>query len=157
MANLGNLPPLEWLRAFESAARLSGFPAAAQELGLTQAAVSQRVKSLEAHLGCSLFLRRNRGVGLTVDGESYLPVVKSAFRKLSFGTESLFSTAPTELCIGALGSHCRNVLLPALGRFFRHHPDLRLVVESIAKRSEYDEASAPLLIWFGCGEWAGVQ
>ncbi|HCE71900.1 MAG TPA: LysR family transcriptional regulator, partial [Ruegeria sp.] len=69
------LPPLDWLRVFEAAGRLGGFSAAAREFGLTQAAVSQRIGNLEAWLGRALFVRGPRGVTLTVEGESYLPLV----------------------------------------------------------------------------------
>lgn len=67
------LPPLEWLRVFEAAARLENFSNAARELGLTQAAVSQRIRNLEGRLGKPLFTRLPRGVELTVEGEAYAP------------------------------------------------------------------------------------
>ena len=67
------LPPLEWLRVFDAAARTGNFTAAADELGLTQAAVSQRMRHLEARLGAALFKRLPRGVELTGEGEAYAP------------------------------------------------------------------------------------
>lgn len=157
MALLENLPPLEWLRAFEAAARLSGFTAAAQELGITQAAVSQRIKLLEERLERALFLRQSKGVALTVDGESYLPVVQSAFKALSFGTESIFGKDIRELQIGALSSHLDNLLLPYLPALSQRFPQLRISVESIAKRSEYANAASPLQIRYGRGTWPGAE
>lgn len=157
MAKLENLPPLEWLRAFEAAARLSGFTAAARELGITQAAVSQRIKLLEGHLGRALFLRQNKGVALTVDGESYLPVVQSAFKSLSFGTESLFGKDIRELQIGALTSHLDGLLLAYLPELTRRFPDLHISVESIAKRSEYAAAVSPVQIRYGRGSWSDMD
>lgn len=156
MAKLENLPPLEWLRAFEASARLSGFTAAAQELGITQAAVSQRIKLLEERLERALFLRQNKGVALTVDGESYLPVVQSAFKALSFGTESIFGKDIKELQIGALSSHLDHLLLPYLTDLSRDFPELQISVESIAKRSEYTSAASPLQIRYGRGTWPDV-
>jgi LysR family transcriptional regulator, glycine cleavage system transcriptional activator len=67
------LPPLKWIRVFEAAARLGNFTAAAKELGLTQAAVSQRIRNLELRLGAQLFNRRARGVILSLQGEAWLP------------------------------------------------------------------------------------
>ena len=64
-------PPLNSLRAFEAAARLSSFAAAADELSLTPAAISHRIKELENRLGIALFLRRHRGVTLTDAGKRY--------------------------------------------------------------------------------------
>ena len=68
--------PLEWVRVFEAAGRVGSFTAAAQECGLTQAAVSQRIRNLEERIGTNLFSRQARGVTLTVDGEAWLPYVK---------------------------------------------------------------------------------
>ncbi|MDX1739583.1 MAG: LysR family transcriptional regulator, partial [Alphaproteobacteria bacterium] len=73
-----NLPPLNWLRAFEAAARKVSFTAAAEELNLTAAAVSYQVRSLEEHLGFPLFDRLPRSLRLTEMGRAYLPAVRKA-------------------------------------------------------------------------------
>ncbi|TJW71803.1 MAG: LysR family transcriptional regulator, partial [Mesorhizobium sp.] len=73
------MPPLDWLRSFEAAARLSNFTAAATELGLTQAAVSQHIRFLEERLKTRLFARLARGVALSPEGAAYLPHIQSAF------------------------------------------------------------------------------
>ena len=64
-----SLPPLTWFRAFEAAARNLSFTAAADEIGMTQSAVSQHVKALESRLGVALFIRKARGLALTDDGD----------------------------------------------------------------------------------------
>src|SRR3546814_4079926 len=74
------LPPLNALRAFESAARHLSFTKAAGELHVTQAAISHQVKALEDHLGLPLFRRLNRRLVLTEAGQLYLPVLREAFR-----------------------------------------------------------------------------
>src|SRR5882757_4813452 len=84
------MPPLDWLRSFEAAARLSNFTAAAAELGLTQAAVSQHVRSLEERLKRPLFIRLPRGVELTPQGAAYLQAVNSAFGVIANSTRKLF-------------------------------------------------------------------
>jgi len=71
-----NRPPLEWVRVFEAAARLGSFTAAAEELGLTQAAVSQRIRNLELRIGAQLFDRQARGVTLSTQGEAWQPHVQ---------------------------------------------------------------------------------
>ena len=82
------LPPLNWLRAFEAAARHLSFTQAAAELNVTQSAVSQHVRSLEAFLGRELFIRRTRALHLTEAGASYLPTIREAFGLLASGTRA---------------------------------------------------------------------
>ncbi|MGB0504579.1 MAG: LysR family transcriptional regulator [Pikeienuella sp.] len=84
-----DLPPLNWLRAFEAAARCLSFTGAAKELNMTQSAVSQHIKNLEHYMGRPLFVRRTRSLSLTEAGESYLPVVQEAFATLSSGARAL--------------------------------------------------------------------
>lgn len=74
-----HLPPLPCLHAFEAAARLESFSAAADELHLSPATVSQRVRTLETHLGVLLFQRLPRSVQLTELGRAYLPVIRESF------------------------------------------------------------------------------
>ena len=82
------LPPLNWLRAFEAAARHLSFTQAAKELNVTQSAVSQHVRSLETYLGRELFIRRTRALHLTEAGASYLPTIREAFGTLARGTRA---------------------------------------------------------------------
>ena len=83
------LPSLNALKAFEAAARHESFTQAAQELCVTQGAVSHQVKALEAELGCRLFNREHRRLVITSAGQSYLGVVRDAFDRLALGTENL--------------------------------------------------------------------
>lgn len=149
------LPPLDWLRVFEAAGRLGGFSAAAREFGISQAAVSQRMGNLEAWLGRSLFVREARGVSLTTDGESYLPLVQDSLTALERNTEDLFGTAPKELRLAALSSHIDTLILPRVRGFWMQHPSVRLVTESVAKRSEFDEERTWLQLRYGRGAWPG--
>lgn len=96
-----SLPPLEWVRAFEAAARLGSFTAAATETGLTQPAISQRIAQLENHLNAKLFVRRPRAITLTVEGETWLPHVQSALQGLSDSSEMLFARGRQQLKISA--------------------------------------------------------
>ncbi len=151
------LPPLDWLRVFESAGRLGGFSAAAREFGLTQAAVSQRIGNLESWLGRSLFVREARGVSLTVEGESYLPLVQQSLQALERNTEDLFGKSPRQLRVAALSSHIRALVLPHLTAFQDMRPEIRLLTDSVARRSSLDEEKTWLQIRYGKGTWPGRE
>lgn len=111
---MDQLPPLEWIRAFEAAARLGSFTAAANETGITQAAVSQRIGHLERHLGVSLFHRRARSIELTVEGEAWLPHVAAALESLRDSTEAVFGKGRGRLTFSASLSVIELVLQPRL-------------------------------------------
>lgn len=81
---------LNWLRSFEAAARHLSFTAAAQELGLTQTAISQHIKALEQKLAQQLFIRRAKSLRLTPIGEAYLPSVRDGLNTISLSTRGLF-------------------------------------------------------------------
>lgn len=151
------LPPLDWLRVFEAAGRHGNFTAAAEEFGSTQAAVSQRIRNLESWLGRKLFIRAARGVTLTVEGESYLPLVQAALTALQQGTEDLFSSSPGELRIAGLDSHLNGLLLPRAAPFLARYPGLRLVTDLVPKRSDFDAEKTALQIRFGRGKWPGRE
>ncbi|UWQ85317.1 LysR family transcriptional regulator [Leisingera caerulea] len=151
------LPPLDWLKVFEAAGRHGSFTAAAEEFGATQAAVSQRIRNLESWLGRQLFIRSARGVSLTVDGESYLPLVHDSLRALEQGTENLFGQTVRELRIAGLPSHLEMLLLPRLAAFSEACPDLRLVTETVPKRLDFEAADGALQIRYGRGGWEGRQ
>ncbi|CUK07259.1 Gcv operon activator [Ruegeria denitrificans] len=149
------LPPLDWLRVFEVAGRLGGFSAAAKEFGLTQAAVSQRIGNLEAWLGRTLFVREARGVSLTVEGESYLPLVQDSLQALERNTEDLFGKSPRELRVAGLASNIHALVVPSLARFQAVQPNVRVVTDSVARRSSLDEERTWLQIRYGRGAWPG--
>lgn len=127
---MSRLPNLLWLKSFETTARQGGFTAAAKELGLTQAAVSTHIRSLESQLGHSLFDRSTRKVALTEIGKAYLPSVRKALEDLALSTEGLFGGQNREsVIIRAPISTAVLVLAPELPRFQTKHPaiDIRLL------------------------------
>ncbi|MEM7210579.1 MAG: LysR family transcriptional regulator [Pseudomonadota bacterium] len=113
---MDRLPPLEWIRVFEAAARLGSFTAAAAEAGLTQAAISQRMAHLENHLGVALFHRRARAIALTVEGEAWLPHVQVALDSLRDSTEAVFGTGHARLTLSASQSVIELWLLSRLSQ-----------------------------------------
>lgn len=107
---------LEWVRAFEASARTGSFTAAATELLITQAAVSQGISQLETQLGRVLFLRRARGITLTVEGEAWLPFVSAALRSLAESYEEIFGVKREVLTVSASALHDRIVVCAQIGK-----------------------------------------
>jgi LysR family transcriptional regulator, glycine cleavage system transcriptional activator len=152
------LPPLIWLKAFESAARHLSFTDAAKELNLTQAAVSKHVKSLELHLRHELFIRRTRSLQLTKLGEAYVPKVKDAFERLAIGTSEVFGGRRSqELTLRCAVSFGVNWLAPRLHGFFTHYPGKDIRVISSVWNDPFDADAYDLDIQYGRGDWAGLR
>ncbi|MGB7244709.1 MAG: LysR substrate-binding domain-containing protein [Sulfitobacter sp.] len=124
------LPPLNWLRSFEAAARHLSFTGAARDLNMTQSAVSQQIKSLEGHLGRPLFHRRPRALELTQTGLSYLPVVRDAFRTLTHGTRAVTRATSDVLRVQCNLTFAIQWLAPRLSRFRALHPHVHLDIST---------------------------
>lgn len=120
------LPPLNWLRAFEAAARHLSFTHAARDLNMTQSAVSQQIKALEQHLGRALFHRRPKALELTETGLTYLPVVRDAFRTLSRGTSAITQEQAGVVQVQCNLTFATHWLAPRLADFRVRHPEVRL-------------------------------
>jgi len=127
-APLRRLPPIHALAAFESAARLGGFAAAATELCITPSAVSHRIRQLEARLGEQLFERTPSGVRLTEAGQRCRTVVCEAFDRLASLWPEEADARPVRLVVGTPPTFARNLLIPLLPEFQRHCPDLQIEV-----------------------------
>jgi LysR family glycine cleavage system transcriptional activator len=153
---VSRLPPLNWLRAFEASARALSFTAAAQELNMTQSAVSQQIKSLENAVGRTLFLRRVRGLELTDEGRGYLPTVQAAFAMLEEGTQVLTGrNEPDVLELHVNLSFALFWLSPRLGDFMAQNPWVQLNLATAIWPEERPNASASVHIVFGQGKAAG--
>lgn len=153
-----HLPPVNWLRAFEAAARFTSFSAAAGELSLTSAAVSHQVRSLESFLGYPLFERLPRGLRLTDLGKAYLGPVRSAFDALSICTAGLFGIrGETTLVVRVPISFSVMLLTPRLGDFSRAHPAIYLRLVSAIWADALPADKVDVDIRFGHGRWDGFQ
>lgn len=151
------LPALNALRAFEAAARLGGFAAAAQELGVTPGAVSRHVKLLEDRTATLLFDRRPRGLVLTPRGHDLLAVVSDSFDRLESGARAALAPAPrARLRVNVQTSLAIGWMLGRLGRFHRERPELELVLSTHIETPDLhgDEIDAAIL--HGHGPWPGV-
>ena len=125
-------PPLNAMRAFEAAARLESFVAAAEELSVTPGAVSQQIKSLEGWAGCALFQRNAQGVDLTAAGRALLPDFVAAFDALGVATHALRNQRPAiEIHIAALPSVAQLWLPSRLGRVRQQMPDIKISVTAM--------------------------
>jgi LysR family transcriptional regulator, glycine cleavage system transcriptional activator len=154
----GDVPPLTWLRAFEVSARLLSFTAAAQELHLTQAAVSKHVKSLEHWLRHQLFIRHPRSLELTKWGEAYLPKVQDALERLAIGTREVFGRLKDDvLTIRCAVSFAVNWLSPRLPRFLAQYPRVRMRILSSVWVDPFDAEAFDLDIQYGSGSFPAAR
>ncbi len=152
------LPPLNWLRAFEAAARHLSFTNAAHELNLTQAAISKQVKLLELHLRQQLFVRLPRSLALTKSGEAYVPKVKDAFDRLSLGTQEVFGRQRgSVITVRCAVSFAVNWLAPRLPGFMAKHPKARIRLVSSVWGDNDDANQFDLDIQYGTGNWRNAD
>lgn len=135
-----DLPPLRALMAFESAARLGSFRAAAGDLGITRSAVSHQVKLLEDRLGLQLFRRDARRAELTTVGQSYFPTVREAFDQIEAHTRAIRpSVVDHELTIQVYVTVALKWLIPRLHDFERRFPDMKVRLSTSYIDWDFDE------------------
>lgn len=150
--------PLNGLRAFEASARHLSFTRAAIELCVTQAAVSQQVKSLETRLGVRLFQRLPRGLKITAEGEALLPVVTGSFDQLALSLERIEGGHVRELLfLGTVGTFAVGWLLPRLPDFQRQFPFVDIRLSTNNNRVDMAAEGLDFAIRFGNGSWHGTE
>jgi LysR family glycine cleavage system transcriptional activator len=151
-----SLPPLNWLRGFEATARIGSFTGAAQALGLTQAAVSYQVRSLEQHLGFPLFERLPHGVKMTDMGKAYLPSVQKAFDEIATSTMGLFGAgAEASLAVRVPISYGALWLAPRLKSFCAAYPGIAIRLYSAIFAGAVPAERVDIEIRVGEGHWPG--
>lgn len=146
------MPPLEWIRAFESAARNGSFTAAAAEMGLTQSAVSQRITHLERQLRTALFVRRARTIALTLEGEAWLPHVRTALDSLRDSSEALFGDGRQQMTISASHSIVSLWLLPRLDKI-KAVSGGKLSVQTMVLGAHEAAQDDLIRVRYGSGNW----
>ena len=150
--------PLNALRAFEASARHLSFTRAAIELCVTQAAVSHQVKSLEAQLNVTLFKRLPRGLMLTSEGESLLPVLRDAFDRIALTLDQFEGGHYREVVtVGAVGTFAVGWLLPRLADFHSRYPLIDLRLSTHNNRVDVAAEGLDYAIRFGAGAWHGTD
>ncbi|MEY8771564.1 transcriptional regulator GcvA [Erwinia sp. ACCC 02193] len=152
------LPPLNALRVFDAAARHLSFTRAAEELFVTQAAVSHQIKSLEDFLGLKLFRRRNRSLLLTEEGQSYYLDIKEIFTALNDATRKLQArSAKGALTVSLLPSFAIQWLVPRLSSFNSAYPGIDVRIQAVDREEEKLADDVDVAIFYGRGNWPGLR
>jgi LysR family glycine cleavage system transcriptional activator len=150
--------PLNALRAFEQVAAHLSFTDAAQALGVTTAAVSSHIKSLEEFLETPLFVRHSRSVRLTPQGARLLPGVQRGMSELSRAVDQLRQDRTSGLLnITLLGSFLQKWLLPRLGDFYQKHPEVDLRFNASRELIDFMSTDFHAAVRYGRGEWPQTQ
>lgn len=150
------LPPLAAIRAFEAAARLLSFTRAADELGMTQAAVSYQIKLLEERIGAPLFLRRPREVALTEAGQRLAPRTRDAFDILRDAFGDFAEREQGTLTINTMHTFAAQWLAPRLGSFQLLHPRIAVRLETTTRLVDFAREEVDLVVRSGRGNWPGL-
>lgn len=151
------LPVLSSLRAFEAAGRHLNFSRAAEELLISQSAVSHHIRKLEDELGVALFVRQARSVTLTSEGARYLACLSEAFDQIANGTEAIRVAERRTLRLSLLASFATHWLIPRLSRFTKAHPEIELILEPSIRPVDFAVDQIDLAIRYGRGEWPGAK
>lgn len=155
---LRRLPSLNALKAFEAAARSESITRAAEELNVTQGAVSHQVKALEATLGIKLFNREHQRLIITEAGREYLAVVRDALDRIAVGTERLVQRQRSGvLTVTTSPDFAAKWLVYRLGRFAENHPEIDLRVSAVPHHIDFAREDVDLAIRHGDGKWPGLD
>src|SRR4051794_30154248 len=155
---LRRLPPLNAIRSFEAAARHESFTRAAEELFVTQGAVSHQVKALEIELGIKLFNRERQRLIITEAGRDYLTVVRDAFDRISVGTERLLQRQNAGvLTVSTSPDFAAKWLMHRLGHFVEAHAEIDLRVSATLHHVDFAREEVDLAVRHGDGNWPGLD
>src|SRR5262245_49125603 len=155
---LRRLPPLNALKAFEAAARHESFTRAAEELFVTQGAVSHQVKALEEELGVKLFNRERQRLVITEAGSQYLTILRDAFDRIALGTERLLERQSAgALTVSTSPDFAAKWLVNRLGRFAEEYPSIDLRVSATLHHVDFAREDVDLAVRHGDGNWPGLD
>jgi LysR family transcriptional regulator, glycine cleavage system transcriptional activator len=146
------------LRAFEAGARLGSFTLAAEELLLTQSAISRHVRNLEIFLDVTLFHRSGRNLILTPEGHEYREAISDTFDRISAATVALCRRPQgTVLTVGMPPAFALKWLAPRLAMLFRACPDIELRVRTSHEPTDLDASGMDVALRYGRGDWLGGE
>ncbi len=152
------LPPLNGVKAFEAAARSESFTRAAEELNVTQGAISHQVKALETTLGLKLFHRERQRLILTEAGRDYLAIIRDALDQIAAGTERLLQRQQSGvLTVSTSPDFAAKWLVNRLGRFAEKHPGVDLRVSATTHYVDFARDDVDVAIRHGDGNWPGLD
>ncbi len=152
------LTHLNGVRAFEAVARHMSFAKAAEELGVTPAAVSQQVKTLEDYLGVKLFTRTKRAIFLTETAQAMLPEVREGFDLVGAGlSRARARHGLRALVVSVTPSVAAKWLMPRLERFFAQHPEVDIRLDTTTRRVDLAREDVDIALRYGDGEYPGLE
>jgi len=159
MAMARRIPPLNPLYTFEAAARRSSFKLAAEELHVTQGAVSRQVRALEKYLGVDLFERHHRSVRITRVGKSFHDDLIGGFEKIEAATERLAANqSRTTLVVRAYGTFANRWLIPRLAGFHKSNPNIFVDFTASMRAVDFEHEDVDVAVHFGVpGEREGLH
>lgn len=152
-----SLPPLTALRVFEAAARHLNFTRAAEELGMTQSAVSYQIKVLEDRVGAAVFVRRARDVVLSDAGLALAPATSDAFDRLAVAFSAARGVTEGILTLTVQPTFASNWLADRLGSFQLQHPRLAVRLDVTNAVADLDRDGFDIAIRSGPGDWKGLE
>ncbi len=151
------LPPLNSLRAFEVASRHLSFTKASEELFVTQAAVSHQIKALEEFLGFPLFIRKNRKLLLTDQGQLFAPKIRDIFEKLAAATEQIKTQrAAGAINISVVPTFAIVWLVPRLSKFNEQHPEIEVRLKASDREVDFLQEDIDVAIYYEKGDYPGM-
>jgi LysR family transcriptional regulator, glycine cleavage system transcriptional activator len=152
------LPSLNGLRAFEAAARHMSFTRAANELNVTQTAVSHQIRRLEEQLGMTLFIRQNRALSLTREAQDYLPSIRSAFEDLRRATAKLRrADQEGRLTVSTTASLATKWLVSRVAAFQDANPGIEVRISTSAHLVDFQREDVDIAVRYGHGSWPGLR
>jgi LysR family transcriptional regulator, glycine cleavage system transcriptional activator len=150
------LPPLSALRAFEAVVRHGSVTRAAAELGVTQPAISQRLRQLEAFLERPLVRRDAGGIAITTEGQAYGARLERAFAEIRAATEAV-RPGERALTVSVLATFAQRWLIPRLAGFQEAYPDIEVRLLATSRIADLWREDVDLSIRPGGGRWRGVR
>jgi LysR family transcriptional regulator, glycine cleavage system transcriptional activator len=152
------LPQLNALKTFEAAARHENFTRAADELCVTQGAVSHQVKALESELGVKLFNRERQRLVITNAGRDYLAIVQDALDRIAMGTDRLLQRQSSgALTVSTSPDFAAKWLVHRLARFGEAHPGIDLRVSAAMHHVDFAREDVDIAVRHGDGHWPGLH
>jgi LysR family glycine cleavage system transcriptional activator len=147
------LPPMNALRAFEAVSRLGSVSKAAEELCVSQGAVSQQLRNLEDHLGREMFIRTPNSFTLSEEGETYASVVQRSLGEIAVASQEVARTKTQRgLTISTGPNFAQTWLMPNLERFYESYPDVPVFIDKTHKQANFKNDGIDAAIRFTDGE-----
>lgn len=157
MATPVRMLPLNALRSFDAAARHLSFATAADELGVTAAAVSVQVRRLEEWVGAPLFLRGHRSIALSATGQTLAPRLTSLFVEMERLLSEVADLDATSLQISAMPSFASKWVAPRLSSFIAAHPQIQVRIMGADRHVDFDRDGIDVGLRYGDGDYGDLH